>query len=145
VHNHVIRTRAEEGQQKKKEAYIQTEEQRSRSFIRNKKNLRQRSQKKSRRMKRRKTSRRKRKECWGTSAAFRSRFADLNQNDRRPAAEIGMRLRLMSMRSSKIKSFTGPFRSSRTIFPSRGVRLSTPIFDYYEIYHHSSLIVPFAT
>lgn len=37
MYNHVIGVRAEEGQQKKKEVCIQTEEQRSRSFIRGKK------------------------------------------------------------------------------------------------------------
>lgn len=83
VHNHVIGARAEEGQQKKKEACIQTEEERSRSFIHGKRNLRQRSRRRGGGGVGGETHGRKRK----TSAAIRSRFGDLpyRRSDRPPA------------------------------------------------------------
>lgn len=47
MHNHVIGARAEEGQRKKKEARIRTGEEGSRSFVRGKRNLGQRSQRRT--------------------------------------------------------------------------------------------------
>jgi len=138
VHNHVIGARAEEGQQKKKEACIQTGEERSRSFIHGKRNLRQRS--------------RKRGGGGGVGGGAGGRGRDAGRRPLRfdrgsriyPIVEAIVdrprrnknsrgydrsRSRSADRRSDWSKLFAGPFRSSGTVLRSRGVRLCWPIPD----------------
>lgn len=122
MYNHVIGVRAEEGQQKKKEVCIQTEEQRSRSFIRGKRESQVEIAKRGRGGRRSAGGR-------GRDAGRRPLRFDRGSRIRPiVGAIVDRHCRNKSVaRRSKIGlkqiRFAGPFRSSGTVLRSRGVRL----------------------
>lgn len=154
MHNHVIGARAEEGQQKKKEACIQTEEERSRSFIRGKRNLRQRS-------------RRGRGRGWEERSRRRSTGGRGRDAGRRPLRfDRGSRIypivdrprrnknvTLRSISQSNYRSKIGleqfvcrtvPFLRDCSTIARRSALLATSVSSH-EVHRYPSLIAPFET